>query len=161
MASYSGDADNEVAADACDEATERVDVSRPATPPPVIPDPPAAPEMPAPPTVSGLRLSPHRFEPVGNGGREAGGTTIRFDLSADAEVSFRIMPAPPAGEAVGPLSHAHGFSRRLQAGFQVQRFTGTIGRQELRRGRYLLFVWAVNEDGRGERESTPFRVVRP
>jgi hypothetical protein len=150
-ASYSGDADNNPASTACNDANESATVTAP--------------------LVSGMQLDPDRFAasdkptplgpplPKGILGPPPKGSAIELTLDAPALVHFfvRRKGAPP------PSHHRkrHGFNRQLVAGPNSIPFTGNLYGHKLRPGKYTLFARPVssNSGRRFKRVSAPFTIV--
>jgi hypothetical protein len=128
-ASYSGDANNNAASTACNEGSESVTVTGP--------------------SVSKLHLVPDSFvaskQPTPLGPptpKRVAGTEIRLKLSAKALVHFSIRRVPRHPKPSGPHA-AHAFNRRLHAGKQAVRFTGTLDHHTLHPGSYVLYARAI------------------
>jgi hypothetical protein len=137
--------------------------------PPQVQQPPSQQPQSTAPAISELRLAPASFvatnakTPVGASASAAGGTTIRFNLSAPATVRFTMLRDPRRREQPGRRgSPAHKLVRSLGAGPQAVRFSGRLANRILPPASYRLYAVATDSAGtRSEPASAPFRILAP
>jgi hypothetical protein len=113
--------------------------------------------------ISHLRLRPKRFRvarkptPVAAQSSVKRGTTIRFSMTAAAQVRFRILRLRPRH---GHRRAAGSLSRNLPAGANAVRFSGRIGHRRLAAGRYKLIATAIGGNGQSSNTlSAKFRIL--
>jgi hypothetical protein len=123
---------------------------------------------PPPPMVTKLHLlrdtftASHKPTPLGPPTPKQGtGTEISFSLNEAALVHFSIRHLPRRPNPSGPKV-PHTFNRRLGAGKQSVRFSGTLDHHTLHPGGYELFARAVDEASgyRSPKVSAKFAVLR-
>lgn len=138
---------------------------------------------PARPVLSALKLVPSRFAVMPRGARKernrarvALGTSIRFQLSLAARVTFSVTRQHPGRRSGKRCLPAHGkvprrkrctrlikagsFARNANRGADRIAFSGRIGRHELPPGFYLLTATPIDASRhRGATRSAKFTVV--
>jgi hypothetical protein len=180
---YSGDANNDAVAVACNAPGTTVVVST-AVPTPRpgggSPSPAVAIAPAVAPALGMPRLSPSRFRAAGSGPSTSArlGTVVRYTLSKAAKVTFRVERAASGrragGRCVRPrralrrakrctryLVMAGSFADEGAAGSNTFTFRGRVGGRKLRPGRYRLRALARDGNGRESQVRRPaFRIVR-
>jgi len=115
----------------------------------------------AAPELTGLTVDPSPFE-AGSGStplERATGTTIRFTLSEDARVTFRVRQGPPRRDAGPPPRRARRFTRDLAVGENAVPFTGSLGGRTFAPGRYVLIARARDGGGlKSDRMQARFKI---
>jgi hypothetical protein len=143
---------------------------------------PVPPVAPVPPVVSSLKLTPSSFRAAPRGpsaaARKRYGGKVSFVLNEPASVTFTVASVQPGrkrarGLCVAPtranrrlrrcsrLVRVPGsFSRSGASGTSAFRFSGRLGGQRLRAGKYMLIATASASGLTGRAVSAPFQIIR-
>lgn len=123
-------------------------------------DPP--PPVDPPPVITALKVSPKRFvaSPKPTALARKRGARIKLTLSEDASVRMRIRRDPPHRNGGPPPRRPRAFARILGEGANSVPFTGTLGSNGFRPGRYLVIARATDSaNQQSERVKAKFRIV--